>query len=300
MIDERTEELASLHAFGLLEDGERRAFEQRLRDDAGLRADADSLRETAHACALLADGPTPSPALRSRILASCATHNASSGASDRPVPFRLPAWPAWAAAAALAMLSAYLGVTVGTLDHQLALVGESEAFAVMRVRSLDTALESERIVSMEQTFRLKSAETRIASLDSELAETRTTALARIAELEAQADIAALKIASLNSLLGNAPDATAIAVWNPFSQEGVLSVSRLPALAPDKDYQLWVVDPQYAIPVDGGVFTVDAATGETHFKFKTDKPIKTVAAFAVSLERKGGVPKAEGPMVLITK
>ncbi|MFH1497061.1 MAG: anti-sigma factor [Verrucomicrobiota bacterium] len=241
--------------------------------------------------------------MRDRILASCAAQPAPAASDSdddgKVVPFRLPAWPGWAAAAIFALLSAYLGLTVGRLDYQLALLTESEALATLQARGLDTALESERIVSREQTLRLKAAELRVAALDSELKETRGSALARVAELEAQADLAALKITALNSLLGNAPEATAIAVWNPFSQEGVLTVANLPALAPDRDYQLWVIDPQYAIPVDGGVFTVDAATGEARYRFKAGKPVETVAKFAVSLERKGGVPKAEGPMVLIS-
>jgi anti-sigma-K factor RskA len=75
---------------------------------------------------------------------------------------------------------------------------------------------------------------------------------------------------------------------------------MPALAEGKDYQLWLVDPQYPIPVDGGVFTVNPATGEAHVAFKAGKPVKSVTKFAVSLERKGGVPKAEGPMVLLSQ
>ena len=77
-----------------------------------------------------------------------------------------------------------------------------------------------------------------------------------------------------------------------------AIEHLPPLAPDQDYQLWLIDPQYPIPVDGGVFTVDPATGEARVTFKADKPVKSVAKFAVSLERKGGVAKAEGPMVLL--
>ena len=52
-------------------------------------------------------------------------------------------------------------------------------------------------------------------------------------------------------------------------------------------------------VDGGVFSVDPATGEARITFHANKPVKSVAKFAVSLERKGGVPKAEGPMVLLS-
>lgn len=301
MIDERTEELACLHAFDLVEGRELADFSRRLEREPALRRLVDDLRETASTCAFTAPPMAPSAGLRDRVLASCAerSHPARND-GGRIVPFRLPAWTGWAAAAVFALLAAYLGLTASRLDYQLALLAENEALAALQVRSLDTALESERIVSKQQSIRLKSAELRVAALDAELAQTRAAALAETSRLKAEADLAALKIATLNSLLGNAPDATAIAVWNPFSQEGVLTVSQLPPLDPDKDYQLWVVDPQYSIPVDGGVFTVDASTGEARFKFKADKPIKTVAAFAVSLERKGGVPKAEGPMVLITQ
>jgi anti-sigma-K factor RskA len=64
--------------------------------------------------------------------------------------------------------------------------------------------------------------------------------------------------------------------------------------------LWVVDPQYPNPVDGGVFSVDPATGEARLVFKARQPVSNISAFAVTLERKGGVPKAEGPFVLLGK
>lgn len=120
------------------------------------------------------------------------------------------------------------------------------------------------------------------------------------ELQTQADLANFKITTLASMLKNSPQAVAVAVWNPAKQEGVLKVEKLPALAADKSYQLWVVDPQYKDPVDGGVFTVDPQTGEQRVKFTGKQPIASVAAFAVTLERKGGVPKAEGPFVLLGK
>jgi len=112
-------------------------------------------------------------------------------------------------------------------------------------------------------------------------------------------LARLKISSLASLLSDSPEAQAIAVWNPLAQEGVLTVANLPVLPGDRDYQLWVIDPQYPIPVDGGVFTVEPTKGEARLQFKPKEPIAQIAKFAVSLERKGGVPKAEGPMVLIS-
>ncbi|MEO6245517.1 MAG: anti-sigma factor [Opitutaceae bacterium] len=120
------------------------------------------------------------------------------------------------------------------------------------------------------------------------------------ELKSQGDLATFKITALASLLKNSPQALAVAVWDPGKQEGVLKVEKLPALLANQDYQLWIVDPQYPNPVDGGVFTVDPAKGERTIKFKAKQPVGAVNAFAVTLERKGGVPKAEGPFVLLGK
>jgi anti-sigma-K factor RskA len=117
-------------------------------------------------------------------------------------------------------------------------------------------------------------------------------------LKLESDVANLKITALASKLDNSPEALAIAVWNPLKQEGILKVEKLPALDAGKDYQLWIVDPQYKDPVDGGVFTVDPVTGEARISFKSKQPVKSIGAFAVTLERKGGVPKAEGPFVLL--
>ena len=120
------------------------------------------------------------------------------------------------------------------------------------------------------------------------------------ELKSQGDLADFKITALASMLKNSPQALAVAVWDPGKQEGVLKVEKLPALLANQDYQLWIVDPQYPNPVDGGVFTVDPKTGERRMKFKAKQPVGAVNAFAVTLEQKGGVPVAKGPFVLLGK
>lgn len=121
----------------------------------------------------------------------------------------------------------------------------------------------------------------------------------VANLEQQSALDDLQIAVLSSLLQNTPDARAVCVWDEDRQEGVLTVENLPPVPADRDYQLWVVDPAYGDPVDGGVFNT-SADGSLRFPFHPGQTISAANAFAVSLERKGGVPKAEGPMVLITK
>jgi anti-sigma-K factor RskA len=122
---------------------------------------------------------------------------------------------------------------------------------------------------------------------------------RIQRLEERDVLAQIQVASLNSKLASAPNANAIVVWNERKQRGVLKVMSLPRNDEDHDYQLWLVDPRYKNPVDGGIFHM--ADGETmNVAFKPASPVREVKGFAISLERKGGVTKAEGPIVLLGK
>jgi anti-sigma-K factor RskA len=139
-----------------------------------------------------------------------------------------------------------------------------------------------------------------AEIGRQLGEAKQQVARLTDELKAQVDLADLKITALASMLKNSPQALAVAVWDPKKQEGVLNVQNLPALAANQDYQLWVVDPQYPNPVDGGVFTVEPASGKARLQFKAKQPVNAINAFAVTRERKGGVPKAEGPFVLLGK
>jgi len=282
MIDEHHEELAALHACGLLEGAELADFETRLAGDPALARLERELRESASQLSFLAPPARPSPELRARLLARLETA-AAWRAQGSAVSFRLPAWLPWAAAACLALTSAWFGQLYLGSRFEAAALRDQQALADFQLRSTRNHLEAERLIARHQ---VSAVTEQVAALER--------------QLKAQGDLANFKISTLASLLGNSPQALAIAVWNPARQEGVLVVEKMPALASDKDYQLWLVDPQYPIPVDGGVFTVDPATGEAHVAFKAGKPVKSVARFAVSLERKGGVPKAEGPMVLLSQ
>ena len=122
---------------------------------------------------------------------------------------------------------------------------------------------------------------------------------RIARLEQRDVLSQVQIASLSSKLENAPNANAVVVWDEKKQRGVLKVTQLPRNEENRDYQLWLVDPRYKDPVDGGVFHV-ANDGTMSVPFKPASPVREAQAFAISLERKGGVTKAEGPIVLLGK
>lgn len=335
---ERHEELAALAALDLLTPAEQTEFAGALAAHPDLSTVVASLRSSSAELAHLAPASEPPAALKARVLAtvSALPANGSQPAKlDSPlrntgkvIPF--PAWIAFAAAACFALTAAYFGQAYLNERQTNAALLNQQTLADLALRGARNQLEAERLIarreladavakSSESTRLVANLESRIAEASrgaadasrqleasrEQIASARRELAARdqrVADLSrqlaAQGKLADYKIATLASLLGNSPQALAVAVWNPANQEGILTVQKLPALAADKDYQLWVVDPQYPIPVDGGVFRVDPGTGEARLVFHPNLPVKSVAKFAVSLERKGGVPKAEGPMVLI--
>ena len=282
MIDDLHEELASLYVFGLLESAELANFELKLANDPALEQLVRELRESSCQLAFTAPDAAPPPELRAQLLDRLDTA-AAWRAQLNLLPFRAPVWLGWAAAACLAVTCAWLGQLYLGSRYAAATLRDQQVLADFQLRSALNQLEAERLIA---THQLSSVTEQLAALDR--------------QLKAEGDLAQFKISTLASLLGNSPQALAVAVWNPARQQGVLDVEKLPALADDQDYQLWLVDPQYAIPVDGGVFRVDPVTGAAHITFKANRPINSVAKFAVSLEKKGGVPKAEGPMVLLSQ
>jgi len=179
-------------------------------------------------------------------------------------------------------VAAGLAVTAGWL-----------ALQNLSLHSDNAALRTERRLA---EIAWKTAGNQLAER-SLLAETMIADLGR--RLRRSEDLARLKVSALASLAGNTKEAQAIAVWDPDQQAGLLTLDKMPAIDPSQDYQIWVVDPAYPNPVNGGVFHI-AQDGSVSLAFKPDQPVTQAAAFAISLEKKGGVPKAEGPIVLLGK
>jgi len=122
---------------------------------------------------------------------------------------------------------------------------------------------------------------------------------RVMRLEQRDLLAQIQVAALKSQLKNAPDANAVLVWDERKQRGILKVTQVPPNASDRDYQLWMVDPRYKDPVSAGVFHV-ANESPLRVLFQPMSPVREPTGFAISSERKGGVTKAEGPIVLLGK
>ncbi|MDQ2919446.1 MAG: anti-sigma factor [Verrucomicrobiota bacterium] len=96
-----------------------------------------------------------------------------------------------------------------------------------------------------------------------------------------------------------PKAEAMVAWQPDQQSGTIKIKNLPAAGPGKDYQLWAVDAAHKNPVDAGILHMTGA-GVAEIRFQPKDTARQVQAFAISLEREGGVPKAEGPMLFVGK
>jgi anti-sigma-K factor RskA len=281
MITERHEELAALYALGLLEGVERSTFESELAGNPELAALVDSLSGTATDLAFAAPQVPLPPELKQRILAAtaaavpAAAPSVAAAKEGSPAAFPLLRLVPWGLAAALAITTTWL------------------AFQNLSLRTENNVLSSERRLA-EIAYQTASNQLSERSL---LAETMINDLGR--QLREQHDLTRLKITALASLAGNTPEAQAIAVWDPTRETGLLTVDHLPVIGENQDYQIWVIDPAYPIPVDGGVFK-PGADGRAVLAFKGNKPVRGVSAFAISLEKKGGVPKAEGPIVLLGK
>jgi len=275
MSDERTEELASLYALGLLDADEARSFEDEMARDPELARLVERLQNAAAALAQNVPPREPPAYLKERILAEIS-------ASKKIVPFpkKQNVWLPWALAACLAVVASLLALERTHLKKQL--------------RDLVANLSSAQHDSAELRQQIASAKTGNETLQKRVAFAQN----EIEALRKRDALSQIKIATLTSLLENAPKAVAVVAWNETTQRGILKVANMPAPRADQDYQLWVIDPKYKQPVNAGVFPV--AEGASRTEFHPDQPISSAEQFAVSLERKGGAPQHEGPIVMAGK
>jgi anti-sigma-K factor RskA len=134
----------------------------------------------------------------------------------------------------------------------------------------------------------------------ELGQWRSEALSsrrEIVELRNRDTFAKIKIASLSAQVEAFTKSSAVIVWDAERQRGVIRLANLPRPEAGRDYQLWVIDPKYADPVNGGVVPVDEH-GYARVSFTPDQPVRRADKFAISIEPTGGVPKATGPIVML--
>ena len=252
MIEERMEEQAGLYVLGVLTPEETRAFEAALARNAELQQFVATLRDSRDALAGSLPQVTPPAALKKKILAQIEAEEKVIPMSSRTQrPESRTFWLPWALAACLAIFC---------------------LISLLRQKN------------DEQAKRLASLDQMADSLRAETQDLKQT----VASLQETNRLAGLRIAMLNSMLSDSPKAIAVSLWDSQQQRGVFVVQNLKPLPVDRDYQLWVIDPKYSVPVSAGVFQVDAQ-GNMRLSFKADKQIESALKFAVTLEPKGGLP-----------
>lgn len=132
---------------------------------------------------------------------------------------------------------------------------------------------------------------------NELRKENAGLLAESVELRNRDALARMRISTLTAQVESYAKASAVIVWDPQKQRGVVKLANLPRPEAGKDYQLWVIDPKYPNPVDGGILPV-SEDGTGRVAFIPHQPVKKADKFAISIEPAGGVPKATGPIVLV--
>lgn len=298
-MDEATEELASLYVLGLLETEEAMRFRARLAEDDELRHLVSRLEMAAAAVGRAVPPRDPPPAVKARVLAQIRPETVT--------PAQVPgSGLPWAMAASIVILaggwlywhgekeSKALEVQIQARESELMSAKSREAGLQAKLTEQDLAETAIKEAKDTLLGQLQSEQKENVNLRAQLDSTQH----EVASLQAGNVLSQIKIATLTSLLHNSPKAMAVVAWDPDQQRGLLKTINLPATAPDKDYQLWIVDPAYKNPVSGGVFEPDGQASSS--QFKPGQPITKATKFAVSLERKGGVPVAQGPMVLISE
>jgi len=260
MIDERMEELAGLYVLGVLAPAEETDFEAALKRDPELQALVTGLRAARDALAATVPAASPSPQLKQRIMAELAGREKKAA----PLPVRKPFlnfpgfWLPWALTA-----TALLMCVLASHEYEV----------------------DRRALTNQLRFEASQFET-LSRLADQLRHATNTLQQTVVALRQTNQLENVRIALLGSLLGDSPKAVAVSLWDKQRQTGIFVVQNLKPLPADRDYQLWVIDPQYQVPVSAGVFQVDSQ-GDVRINFKPGKTIVSADKFAVTLEPKGG-------------
>lgn len=310
MIDERLEEQAAMYAVDALEGEEKRAFETQLSQREEVRQLVDELREAAAALAYAPAPRIPPPQLEGAVLRAIQSEKLPAAAID----FR--GWIPWAISAAITLFCGFLlferassgqrfaeaqeqvRALHGERDRAVQVAADNERRAAAVQAEIDK-LRAERDDLIRQVASLEEKQKTMRVENTTLAERRDELEKKIAQFEKSDSPSQIRVATLTSKFAAASRPAATIVWDTAKQQGILNAANLPATGRNEDYQVWIVDPQYEQPVSAGVFS-SGSDDAIEFSFRPNQRITVAKAFAVSLERKGGVTKPTGPIVLASK
>jgi hypothetical protein len=124
----------------------------------------------------------------------------------------------------------------------------------------------------------------------------------VAQKQSLLDVLVSKSVQLVSMNGLEPSPASYGkiIWSEDRKTAILQISKLPSIQKDKDYQLWAIE--NGTPVSWGVFSISISGSNAFFKLEEVKTVskKSINAFAITLEPKGGVPQPTGKMYLLGK
>jgi anti-sigma-K factor RskA len=287
LIAEHTEEEAALYVLRLLPAPDAHRFEAAMAADPELAELVGRLQTGAAALAWTAPPRQPPAVLRGRILKRIKNDPAGAG---KVVQFpRSRTWLPWAIAACLAVTTAdssYQWFHLKLLVDSFVIRDRAQQMELNRVQTQESVLQDH--LSDAESFIASDARQK-AAFQSQVDSMRR----EVADLKARDALSQIKIATLASMVKNAPQAMAVVAWDGGAQRGILKTVNMPAAHEDQDYQLWIIDPDYKQPVSAGVFDPGKGTN-----FEPAHPISKADKFAVSLEKKGGSPTPQGPVVLV--
>ena len=273
MDKERFQELCSAYVLGALDGEELREFENALESaDSELRQLYVEMKRLALHLPLTVEEMHPSPAVKERIFKAIRSSptNEEEGIAGKIASFLGFRKPQFGFAISFALLMLVLG-----LGYYSMLLRE-----VIRQRDRNIIAMETDIMQQGKRFTLLQTE-----------------LVRKEELLKVIQSPKIDIVIMNGLEVN-PAGYGKIIWDPDKKTAILQISNLPAVPKGKDYQLWVIKDKK--PISAGVFTVNDPLNESLFKIdelvETNK--KSINAFAITLEPKGGVPQPTGQMYLL--
>jgi anti-sigma-K factor RskA len=209
----------------------------------------------------LAPAPVPAPPAAYLSPPAFATPSVRSSRSSRSVRRWLPL----AAAAVLALVAAW---------------------GLVRQARMGAEIERLRGERRQLAARAEGLERRAAQAEAE-----SLRLARTISILAAPGVQSVSLAGM----GTSHAAAGRTYVDVADRQAVFYASGLPALGPDKTYQLWYLDDQDH-PTSAGVFEVDAH-GKAALVVDQSLPVERIQAWAVTVEPRGGRPQPTGPMAL---
>lgn len=277
-----------LYALGSIEAEEQREIARHLAE--GCDSCTDELRAWREVVGMVAlETPAQAaPDLKAKLLARVRAETAS--APSRPtvssVARRRVGWAVPLAAAALALLALTTYREVGWRAERTRLDTERSRQA-QTIASLQRDLEAARGDLAKVSALLAQRENDVASLRA--------ALAKAEESLSIVQRPGLNLVALKETK-DAPPAAGHVLLSPPTGKALFYAFDLPQVPPDKTYELWWITEKKG-PVQAGLFRPDER-GLGRIETTIPADAGAIQAAAVTVEQAGGVPKPQGPMVLL--